>query len=176
VTRRSDNRREVNGQREYRLLAERALGHPLPTHAIVHHHTDTQLVICQDQAYHVLLHRRMRILRAGGNPNTDAWCSRCQRPRPLHLFYRRRTANRSQPVGSLTTVCRECMCLYGREKYGFRPRETLRHNLDEHIVRTLFEQGYGHIRITAVFGVSVQPVKRVLKHLGLRRPCPPSLR
>ncbi len=48
----------------YRERAEHALGHPLPPFAVVHHHSyegnRSQLVICQDLAYHALLHRRMR--------------------------------------------------------------------------------------------------------------------
>lgn len=47
----------------YRKRAERALGHCLPPLAVVHHHTyegdKSQLVICQDQGYHTLLHERM---------------------------------------------------------------------------------------------------------------------
>ena len=54
----------VNGERKYehRLRAEKALGKPLPAKAIVHHHRGTMptLVICPDQAYHLLIHARMR--------------------------------------------------------------------------------------------------------------------
>lgn len=51
----------------HRLRAEAALGHPLPEGAVVHHANgttsdDSPLVICQDQAYHLLLHARMRDL------------------------------------------------------------------------------------------------------------------
>lgn len=58
------------GSRRYlhRLRAERALGKPLPGKVVVHHadgskHPNAQLVICQDQAYHMLLHARMRARR-----------------------------------------------------------------------------------------------------------------
>src|SRR6266487_382366 len=48
----------------HRLRAEAALGHALPVGAVVHHadgslRDDAPLVICQDTAYHKLLHRRM---------------------------------------------------------------------------------------------------------------------
>ena len=51
------------------LRAEKALGHPLPKGAVVHHvdgdvgNPNARLVICQDQAYHLLLHRRARELQ-----------------------------------------------------------------------------------------------------------------
>lgn len=45
---------------EHILIAEKALGKYLPPGAVVHHHSPTQLVICEDQAYHMLLHKRMR--------------------------------------------------------------------------------------------------------------------
>lgn len=41
-----------------RKRAERALGHPLKRSQLVHHFTETQLVICEDAEYHVLLHER----------------------------------------------------------------------------------------------------------------------
>jgi hypothetical protein len=49
----------------HRRRAELALGKPLPPGAEVHHADgsvadDAPLVICQDRAYHMLLHKRMR--------------------------------------------------------------------------------------------------------------------
>ena len=41
-----------------RKRAERALGRPLTRWQQVHHHSPTQLVICEDVAYHHLLHAR----------------------------------------------------------------------------------------------------------------------
>lgn len=55
---------------EHTILAEKALGKPLPKGAVVHHtgkpwdnYGPFKLVICLDQAYHLLLHRRMRELQ-----------------------------------------------------------------------------------------------------------------
>lgn len=62
---------------DYRIRAARALGKPLPTGAVVHHHDPRQLVICQSQAYHLFIHARTRIVRAGGNPDTQRICSKC---------------------------------------------------------------------------------------------------
>ena len=73
------------------LRAERALGKPLPPGAVVHHadgskRDDAPLVICENQAYHFLLHVRMRVQRAGGNPNIEALCGRCRTVKPHSDF------------------------------------------------------------------------------------------
>lgn len=61
----------IDGKRvyEHRLLAEKALGKQLPEGAVVHHtkapwdnHGPFKLVICPDQDYHLLLHRRAKEL------------------------------------------------------------------------------------------------------------------
>lgn len=61
---------------EHILVAERALGKFLPPGAEVHHWNEVKndnrgenLAICEDQAYHKLLHVRMRAWKACGNPN-----------------------------------------------------------------------------------------------------------
>ncbi len=53
--------------REHRIIAEKALGKRLPKGAVVHHHSDKQLVICQDQGYHNLLAKRTIALRECGH-------------------------------------------------------------------------------------------------------------
>lgn len=88
-------RRSVNGRLmlTHRLRAEAALGKPLPPKAVVHHVDGTKsplspLVICQDQKYHMGLHVRLRVLRAGGNPYTDKICCMCHRVQPHSAFHR----------------------------------------------------------------------------------------
>lgn len=60
--------------RGHRLVAEKALGKPLPEKAVIHHvdgnglnNTNSNLVICQDHAYHMLLHIRQKALEASGH-------------------------------------------------------------------------------------------------------------
>lgn len=80
----------LNGRQDtiHRLRAERALGRPLPPGVQVHHADgskdhDAPLVICQDAAYHRLLHMRMRIRAAGGDPDTERICPACKNLTPL---------------------------------------------------------------------------------------------
>jgi len=58
---------------EHILIAEKVLGHPLPKGAVNHHHPSiknaTNLVICENDAYHKVLHQRMRALNACGHSN-----------------------------------------------------------------------------------------------------------
>jgi hypothetical protein len=53
---------DVDGERvaEHRHRAEKALGRPIPEGVIVHHHNANQLIICENQKYHTLIHKRMR--------------------------------------------------------------------------------------------------------------------
>ncbi len=51
------------------IIAENALGKPLPKKVVVHHHNTKQLVICENQSYHMLIHRRQRALKACGHAN-----------------------------------------------------------------------------------------------------------
>lgn len=48
----------------HRLLSGKALGKTLPEKVQIHHYDKIQIVICQDDAYHKLLHQRTRALRA----------------------------------------------------------------------------------------------------------------
>lgn len=111
----------VNGVHlwEHQVVAEKALGHPLPPKAHIHHvdgnprnNTPSNLVICQDAAYHKLLHRRARIVKMGGNPNTQAWCGYCKRLRPIEEFGRRST-------GRILNVCQPCNQSYMAEWHAY---------------------------------------------------------
>lgn len=68
----------VGGKQQYAhiLIAEAANGKRLPPTAVVHHadgdnknNSHTNLVVCDDQGYHLLIHMRTRAYDACGNAN-----------------------------------------------------------------------------------------------------------
>lgn len=104
--------------RLHQLRAEVALGHQLPPLAEVHHADGTKsdtspLVICQDRSYHLLLHRRMRIKAAGGNPNTDSLCGMCHVAKPLSEFDRD-----VKSTFGVRSVCIPCRRAYRNSRYA----------------------------------------------------------
>lgn len=75
------------------LVAEAALGKLIPFVHPIHHvnengkdNSNTNLVICENQAYHKLLHSKMRILQLGGNPHQDKFCGGCKQVKPKNAF------------------------------------------------------------------------------------------
>lgn len=86
----------VNGRQvqQHVLVAERAIGKRLPPGAVVHHvnrdPTDNRpenLVICDSQAFHWLLHRRERALDACGHVDwlRCPYCKKYDDPSVLYL-------------------------------------------------------------------------------------------
>jgi hypothetical protein len=87
---------------EHVAIAAAALGRAIPKGVEVHHVNEDpsdnsrgNLVICQDHAYHFLLHRRLRALLACGNPNYMK-CEIChQYDDPSQLYVSRTRAYRA---------------------------------------------------------------------------------
>lgn len=68
---------------EHVRICEKAIGKPLPSGAVVHHvdgnrlnNDPSNLIICQDAAYHNLLHARTRAMAAAGSASARV-CCRC---------------------------------------------------------------------------------------------------
>ena len=92
------------------LIAEKVLGKPLPKGAMVHHATkivkiDRDLVICENSAYHNLLHQRIRSYEACGNPSWRK-CRFCKEYDALENLY----------INNGDGHHRKCMNKYQRER------------------------------------------------------------
>jgi hypothetical protein len=104
---------------EHVLVAAKALGRELPPGVEVHHlnevkgdNRNVNLVICQDMTYHKLLHKRARVVQAGGNPETDRVCKGCG----------------VQPLGAFAkgprSYCKKCnaeLCKIYKEQKKYEP-------------------------------------------------------
>ncbi len=102
--------------REHILIAEKALGKPLPSKTQVHHQNEERsdnktpgnLVICQDLAYHKLLHQRIRALKVCGHASWRK-CTYCKKyDTPLNLTIS------NVPKGSV--YHKTCAAKYERER------------------------------------------------------------
>ncbi len=108
--------------REHVVIAEKALGKPLPIGAQVHHldenkknNNPNNLVICPDQAYHTLLHRRQAAFDACGHYD---WvlCRYCHKhDSPVNLTI---TSAVNKPNGSKVKLSyhKECNNKYHRDR------------------------------------------------------------
>jgi len=78
---------------EHILIAEKVLGHPLPRGVVIHHHPSiknaTDLIICESDAYHRVLHQRMRALNACGHSNWRKckYCKQYDQPQNVSNSY-----------------------------------------------------------------------------------------
>tara|TARA_R110000868_G_scaffold102014_3_gene280903 strand:- start:4635 stop:5108 length:474 start_codon:yes stop_codon:yes gene_type:complete len=75
-------KRTTGDRYEHRVIVETVLGRSLQGTECVHHvdrnrsnNISTNLVVCPDQKYHLLLHARQKVVDLKGDPNTDKYCS-----------------------------------------------------------------------------------------------------
>ena len=98
-------------KRNYVVQAEIALGKSLDSKHQIHHHSGTQLVICENQIYHRLLHDRTRALRTCGHADWRKCCFCKQYDNPKNLVF-----------SQIKTYHKSCNAKYNRErrweKYG----------------------------------------------------------
>lgn len=107
---------------EHIMVAEKALGKTFSNTHPVHHVNEnrldnchTNLVICEDQKYHSLLHTRQDILKRGKNPRRYKICYTCNTVKKRTCFH----FNKSRGDG-LEFKCKICknesIALYRRRK------------------------------------------------------------
>jgi hypothetical protein len=113
---------------EHILLAEKALGKPLPVKAIVHHidhdglhNVNSNLVVCQE-SYHALIHYREKIVMAGGHPSRHKICGGCAQLKETSEFG---TMHRRGHL-TLNSQCKSCRRVAFR-MYRKSPAYKLRH-------------------------------------------------
>lgn len=114
------------GRRRYKLehlmIAEKALGKALPSGALVHHangmpsdNRHENLVICQDNFYHMMLHRRTKAFQATGNANSlrCTICGKWELPGASDISVTRRIDNKTP---SIRARHRSCVAKWARER------------------------------------------------------------
>ena len=93
--------RSTYGKRLARIKVRSILGKPIPKGAEIHHCDENQdnnensnLVLCQDGAYHKLLHMRMQALKESGNVHNRK-CTYCGNwDSPDNLYIRKNSSGR----------------------------------------------------------------------------------
>lgn len=168
---------------EHIVVAERAIGRYLVEPNCVHHvdhdrsnNENSNLVICEDQTYHLLLHRRERIVQKGGNPNKDRICSRCDVLIVGHSF------------GEYGSLCRDCYDAWRGERAAYAARwrratgravRRYRPNLtaeEESGILRMADSGIATKDIASYFSVRSSAIRWVKKRNGRHVPSREELR
>ena len=93
------------------LIAEAVLGKYLPLKSVVHHvdsnpsnNSTSNLVICENNNYHKLLHQRTRALQACGNAHWRK-CRVCKKYDDPEIMYKERTSYRHHSCHWVKKIC-----------------------------------------------------------------------
>jgi hypothetical protein len=104
---------------EHILIAEKAIGKSLPDKAVVHHvdknrsNNNRNLVICEDNAYHQLLHQRQKAYEHCGNPKWRrcTYCKKWDDPQNMYTIssqaYHRQCARERRLLCNLAKITEE---------------------------------------------------------------------
>jgi len=95
--------------RQHRIRAEKAIGRILPLKHPVHHHSKNELVVCENHAYHRLLHLRTWAYRACGHAGFRK-CPYCKKYDSVEKMILRRSGDRIQYAHA------ECKRIYERKR------------------------------------------------------------
>lgn len=114
---------------KHRGIVEAVLGITLPSSVEIHHvdgnalnNEKTNLVVCQDHQYHMLLHARSRAYDACGNPNFRK-CQICKQwddPTNMYLVYHKKQQQ---------TVARHRACINAYQNERWRIRRATAHGI-----------------------------------------------
>lgn len=115
---------------EHILVVEKAIGRHLKRGNVVHHvnenkadNSHSNLVVCEHQAYHFLLHERQRAYKQTGNPNSQH-CSYCPQwvvPNlPDSYIYQAKPSKGHKTYGGITAWHRSCRKLYDQQYHKRR--------------------------------------------------------
>jgi hypothetical protein len=110
---------------EYRLRAATALGRPLPAGVEVHHYKE-ELVICEDESYHKLLHVRQGAFEGCGDPHKRKCnCCKCydDLSNLVEEFTWKINAQRDRISGYPHYHHRSCKADYDRRRWQRRKKE-----------------------------------------------------
>ena len=114
------SRIKIKGKMElyHRSIIEKILGKQLSDSCVVHHrdrnrhnNVNSNFIVCEDQLYHALIHKREDAYRATGNPNQR----KCELCKQYDLISNMRTRFRYGNHKGVTYKHIKCVSLYNKK-------------------------------------------------------------